>query len=197
MGCSELNNPNMTTLQSSQRSLFLACTAGLILCGALTVRANIAGGGDGTGPNVTVTVQDKVVVLSNGICSISIRKDGPHLDSLDYTYNNNGTVRTSPTLKGPGQYYYGGFSLGGMDLAHQHSANFKYSLAVDPASNGGNYGDVMMTSDTPDLGVIEVHFSMLRGSHGFYSTAIQTHRAQDQAEFLTAWGVVTPGAGRF
>jgi rhamnogalacturonan endolyase len=129
-------------------------------------------------------------VLSNGICSITIPKDSPHLNALDYTYNNNGTVRTSPTLKGPGQYYYGGFSMGGLDMTH-HSPDFKYSLAVDPASNGGEYGDVMMISDTPDLGVIEVHFSMLRGSPGFYSTAIQTHRAQDQAVNLTAWGVVT------
>ncbi len=171
----------------------LLCVALLLAC--VTLRpapslANIAGGGNGQGPNVTVTDRDKEIVLSNGICSIAITKRGPHLDTLDYTYNNNGTSRTSSTLKGAGQYYYGGFSMGGMDMAHQ-SANFKYTLAVDPARNGGDYGDVMMVSDTPDLGIIEVHFSMLRGSPGFYSTAIQTHRAQDQPVNLTAWGVVT------
>jgi rhamnogalacturonan endolyase len=171
----------------------LALGLGLIMAGVVPAHGNIPGGGDGTGPDVTIKQTDKYIILSNGICSISIQKDSPHLDALDYTYNNNGTVRTSPTLKGPGQYYYGGFSMGGLDIAHmsQHASNFKYSIAVDPASNGGAYGDVMMVSDTPDLGVFEAHFSMLRGSPGFYSTGIQTHRAQDQAVNLTAWGVVT------
>ncbi len=182
--------------RKTDRLLSLALILGLIFSGALSVRANIAGGGDGTGPNVTVTTGEKVIILSNGICSIAITKTGPHLNALDYTYNNNGVARTSPTLKGDGQYYYGGWSLGGLDMDH-HSSNFKYSLAVDPAANGGNYGDVMMVSDTPDLGVIEVHFSMLRGSPGFYSTAIQTHRAQDAAVNLTAWGVVTRVPGNF
>ena len=154
------------------------------------MQANIAGGGDGRGPNVTITDKDKWIVLSNGICTINITKKGPRLDALDYTYNNNGSVRTSPTLKGPGQYYYGGFSMGGLDMSHQ-SSDFKYSVAVDPSSNGGNYGDVMLVSATPNLGVIEAHFSMLRGSPGFYSTAIQTHRTQDLPVNLTAWGVVT------
>ncbi len=162
----------------------------MVLWKATPARANIAGGGDGKGPNVTITDKDKWIVLSNGICTINITKKGPRLDALDYTYNNNGSVRTSPTLKGPGQYYYGGFSMGGLDMAHQ-GADFKWSVAVDPTSNGGNYGDVMLVSSTPDLGVIEAHFSMLRGSPGFYSTAIQTHRAQDLPVNLTAWGVVT------
>ncbi len=150
----------------------------------------MAGGGDGTGPDVKVTDKDKWIILSNGICSITITKGSPRLDALDYTYNNNGTVRTSPTLKGPGQYYYGGFSMGGLDMEH-HASNFHYSVAVDPASNGGAYGDVMLVSETPDLGVFEAHFSMLRGSPGFYSTGIQTHRTQDLPVNLTAWGVVT------
>jgi rhamnogalacturonan endolyase len=167
--------------------------------GVSTVRGNIPGGGTGSGPNVTVTEQGDWIILSNGICTIKITRKGPHLDGLDYTYNNNGAVRTSPTLKGPGQYYYGGFSMGGLDIEHmnEHASHFTYTLAVDPTTNGGNYGDVMMVSDTANLGVIEVHFSMLRGSPGFYSTAIQTHRAQDLPVDLTAWGVVTRVPGNF
>ena len=100
-----------------------------------TVRGNIPGGGTGSGPNVTVTEQGDWVILSNGICTIKITRKSPHLDALDYTYNNNGTIRTSPTLKGPGQYYYGGFSMGGLDIEHmnQHAAHFTYTLAVDPS----------------------------------------------------------------
>jgi rhamnogalacturonan endolyase len=164
-----------------------------------TVRGNIPGGGTGSGPDVTVTDEGKWIILSNGICTIRITKGSPRLDALDYTYNNNGTPRTSPTLKGPGQYYYGGFSMGGLDIGHmnQHASHFTYTLAVDPKSNGGNYGDVMMVSDTPNLGIFEAHFSMLRGSPGFYSTGIQTHRAQDLPVDLTAWGVVTRVPGNF
>jgi hypothetical protein len=121
--------------------------------------------------------------LANGIVSIVIVESGARLNAIDYTYDNNGKSQTSPTLLSKGNYYYGGFSLGGKE--------YKYSLATDPASNGGNYGDVMLVNDSPSSGVIEVHFSMLRGSPGFYSTAIQTHRAQDDEAHLTAWGVVT------
>ena len=176
---------------------FAALALGFALWNAAPAPANVAGGGDGTGPSVTITEKDKWIILSNGICTINITKTGPRLDALDYTYNNNGMVRTSQTLKGPGQYYYGGFSMGGLDMAHQNASAFKSSIAVNPGTNGGNYGDVMMVSDTPNLGVIEVHFSMLRGSPGFYSTAIQTHRAQDLPVNLTAWGVVTRVPGTF
>ena len=54
-----------------------------------------------------------------------------------------------------------------------------YSLATDPAANGGDYADVKLLSTSDTKGVMETHFSMLRGSPGFYSTAIMTHRRQD------------------
>jgi hypothetical protein len=54
-----------------------------------------------------------------------------------------------------------------------------YSLATDPASNGGDYADITLISDPNGTnGVSEVHYSMLRGSRGFYTTHIQTHRSQ-------------------
>ena len=83
-------------------------------------------------------------------------------------------------LLGKGQYYYAGFSLG--------SGKFEYSLATDPASNGGDYADVKLLSDLPTNGVMETHFSMLRGSPGYYSTGIMTHRQQDVAFEIGAWG---------
>jgi rhamnogalacturonan endolyase len=88
-----------------------------------------------------------------------------------------------PSAKGRGQYYYGGFSLG--------SGAFAYALATDPAANVGAYADVKLLSDAEHNGVMEVHFSMLRGSPGFYSTAIMTHRKQDVKFEVGAWGVVT------
>ena len=86
-------------------------------------------------------------------------------------------------MLGHGNYYYGGFSLGAEFL--------NIRSPTDPASNGGNYADVMLSSNSENKGVMEIHFSMLRGSPGFYSTAIMTHRAQDAKSEVGAWGVVT------
>ena len=146
--------------------------------------ANIPGGGTGSGPPVTVADNgDGTVTLANGLVSILIVKSNARLNSVTYTHKSGGSVQTSEVLKGKGEYYYGGFSLG--------SGTFEYSLATDPASNAGKYADVMLLSTSDTKGVMEVHFSMLRGSPGFYSTAIMTHRAQDEAFEVSAWGVVT------
>jgi rhamnogalacturonan endolyase len=151
---------------------------------ATTCLANNAADGTGAGPNVTVTENgDDTVTMANGIASIVIVKKTGRLNSVTYTYNNDGTTRTTETLSGKGQYYYGGFSLG--------NGVFQYSLAADPASNGGNLADVELLSDTDKNGVMEIHFSMLRGSPGFYSTATMTHRQQDERFEVGAWGVVT------
>jgi rhamnogalacturonan endolyase len=133
-----------------------------------------------------VTVHDNgndTVTMSNGIATIVIVTKTARLNSIAYTYQQDGKTVTSETLLGNGQYYYGGFMLG--------SGTFTYSLATDPAANGGDYGDVKLMSVSESNGTMEAHFSLLRGSPGFYSTAIMTHRTQDQAFEVGAWGVVT------
>ena len=143
---------------------------------------------------------DGTVTLANGIASMVIVKKSGRLNSLTYTYTSDGTTKTAETLSGKGQYYYGGFSLG--------SGVFDYTLATDPAANGGNYGDVKLLSTSESNGTMEIHFSMLRGSPGFYSTATMAHRAQDDASHhdphtqgpadeVGAWGVVTRVPGDF
>jgi rhamnogalacturonan endolyase len=150
--------------------------------------ANAAGGGTGQGAEVTlVDHHDGTVTLANGIVSIVIDTTKARLDRVTYTHKNSGSTRTSdvllPAARGRGQYYYGGFSLG--------SGAFEYAPATDPAGNGGAYADVKLLSDSEHNGVMEVHFSMLRGSPGFYSTAMMTHRKQDVKFEVGAWGVVT------
>ncbi|MBA3937991.1 MAG: hypothetical protein H0X38_11050, partial [Planctomycetes bacterium] len=136
------------------------------------------------GANVTVTDHhDGTVTMANGIASIVIVTKTGRLDSLTYTYDDGGTMRTAETLAGKGQYYYGGFMLG--------DGTYAYTLAADPAASGGGYADVKLVSDTATHGLMEIHFSMLRGSPGFYSTGRLLHRAQDEAFSVTAWGVVT------
>ena len=87
------------------------------------------------GPDVTVTDNgDDTVTMSNGIASIVIVKKTGRLNSVAYTYDPDGAPKTSETLSGKGQYYYGGFSLG--------SGVYEYSLATDPSGNGGDYARV-------------------------------------------------------
>ena len=144
----------------------------LCIAVSMSASANVPGGGTGKGANVTVQDNgDGTVTMANGIVSIVIVKATSRLNSVTYTYNNSGAPQTREMLLGKGQYYYGGFSLG--------SGRFEYLLATDPASNGGDYADVKLLSESETNGVMETHFSMLRGSQGYYSTAILTHRKQD------------------
>ncbi len=146
--------------------------------------ANLPGGGTGAGPDVTVTDNGNgTVTMANGIVSIVIVKKTSRLNEVTYTCDRKGRPQTNQMLLGKGQYYYGGFMLG--------NGAYEYSLATDPATNKGNYADVKLISVSETNGVMETHFSMLRGSPGYYSTAIMTHRKQDAAFEVGAWGVIT------
>ena len=49
-------------------------------------------------------------------------------------------------------------------------------------ANNGNYCEIDLLSTSPTTnGVMDIHYSMLRGSPGFYVTAIWSHRASDGA----------------
>ena len=152
--------------------------------GFKAAKANLPGGGTGAGPDVTVTDNGNgTVTMANGIVSIVIVKKTSRLNEVTYTYDRGGKPQTSPMLLGKGQYYYGGFMLG--------TGAYEYSLATDPTTTRGNYADVKLISESDTNGVMETHFSMLRGSPGYYSTAIMTHRKQDAAFEVGAWGVIT------
>ncbi len=164
-------------------------TSILVGSSGCTALANNPGGGTGAGPNVTVTNNgDGTVTMDNGIVSIVVDTVNARLNTVKYTYNNNGTTTQSDVLAdsggpGRGNYYYGGFEIG--------SGKYTYSLAVDPTKNGGGYADVKLTS-IDSSGRMDAHFSMLRGSPGFYSTATMTHGSGDDAYAgISAWGVVT------
>jgi rhamnogalacturonan endolyase len=159
----------------------------LLLAVALTAMA-VPAFGNTTGISTNgdpVTVKDNgdgTVTMANGIVSILIEKAQNRLNSITYTTNNSGTPRTIEILKKNEHFRWGGFPLGG--------SAFVYSLAVDPATNGGSYGDVMLLNTSDNNGVFEVHYSMLRGSSGFYVTGTLTHRAQDKADAFGAWGAL-------
>ena len=135
---------------------------------------NLAGGGTGTGPAVTLTDSGSTVTIANGIISLLCTKSGATINQINYTYNNGGGTVTNQVLSGGnngGQLYWelGGFGTG----------SYTYTLVSDPASNGGAYAEISLLSSSGTNGLMEVHFSMLRGSTGFYVTAIWGHRSTD------------------
>jgi hypothetical protein len=127
------------------RRLFLILAVIVLPCWLRPASANIAGGGTGSGSDVTVTDNGDTVTMANGIASIVIVKKTGRLNSVAYTHDNGGATETSETLSGKGQYYYGGLSLG--------NGIFEYSLATNPVSNGGNLADAKLLSSTETKGV--------------------------------------------
>jgi autotransporter-associated beta strand protein len=151
---------------------------GLILMAMLPAVsfANIPGGGTGTGANVTLTSTNTTATMSNGIVSILCTKAGATINQIAYTYNNGSGTTTTQLLNGGydgGMLYWetGGFSTG----------TFTYSVVADPSTNGGGYAEIDLLSTSTSAGTLDIHFSMLRGSPGFYVTAIWGHRSVDAA----------------
>lgn len=133
-----------------------------------------------------VTVRDNAdgtVTMSNGIVTLVVVTKSARLNSLTYTYHDGVSTKTCETLKGPGQYYYGGFMLG--------DGTFRYALLTDPRSNGGDLAVISLISESATNGVMEAHYSLLRGSPGFYTSTIHTHRKQDVAFEVGAWGIIS------
>ena len=137
-------------------------------------RANLPGGGTGTGPNVTLTDNGSTVAISNGIVSITCNKSGGNITQINYTYNNGSGTRTTQLLNGGnngGQLYW--------ENSTSEALTFTYVVVADPANTGGNYAEISLTTTSVANDVLEVHYSLLRGSTGFYVTAIYSHRSID------------------
>ena len=143
------------------------------LLGGGSVLANIPGGGTGTGANVTLVDNgDGTVTMANGIVSIVITKADATIHQINYTYNNSGTPTTTQVLSGGssgGELYweFGGFSTD--------------SPAYSVVANTGDYAEVDLLFNSTSSGIVDIHFSMLRGSTGFYVTPIWGHRSTDSA----------------
>ncbi len=156
---------------SSQITRLLALAAWVL--SALSIYANIPGGGTGVGPNVAlVNNGNGTVTLSNGIVSILCTTSGATINQINYTCNNSGTPTTTQLLAGGnngGQLYWenGGFGTG----------PFTYSVVA----NSADYCEIDLNSSSATNGVMDIHFSMLRGSPGFYVTVIWSHRSVDTA----------------
>lgn len=146
------------------------------LCAVSSVFANIPGGGTGTGADITLISTGTTATMSNGIVSIVMTKSSAQITTINYTFNNTGSSQTLNLLSG---------NPNGGKLYWEHSNNqglvFTYSVVVDPATNGGDYAEVALYSTTQANMPFAVHYSMRRGSPGFYVTAIWTHDSSNGA----------------
>ncbi len=170
----------MNNLKFVPKKLLSSATGLLVLCGlSLAINpafANIPGGGTGTGANVTLTDSGSTVTLANGIVSIVCTKSSAQIGTINYTYNNGGGTQTINVLSGNsngGKLYWENSTTEGL--------TFTYSLVVDPATTGGNYAEIEMVTTSVTNDVLDVHYSLLRGSTGFYVTAIWSHTSTNSA----------------
>lgn len=156
--------------------------AGALLAGgwllfAFPVLANVPGGGT-NGASVTLTDNGTTVTLANGIVSILCTKSGATLNQINYTYNNGGGTQTQQLLSGGtdgGKLYWEDSSDEGL--------GFSYWVVAAPANTGGNYAEIAMLTTSVSNAPLEVHFSMLRGSTGFYTTAMYSHASTNSGTF--------------
>lgn len=154
--------------------LLTVATAGL----GLSAFANIPGGGTGTGANVTLTGTSTTATMSNGIVSIVMTKSNAQITTINYTFNNTGSSQTLNLLSGNpngGKLYWEHSNNQGLDFTGS------YTVVVDPATNGGNYAEISLTTATQANMPFEVRYAMHRGSPGFYVTAIWSHNSSNGA----------------
>jgi rhamnogalacturonan endolyase len=132
---------------------------------------NLPGGGTGTGPDVTAKSDpDGTITLDNGIATVVIHPASASIASLLYTHTRNGAVKQEYVIEPRSAGLYWGTYTG--------NGKYTHDLANDHLSP--DRCDVVLRSDaTGTRGIMEVHYSMLRGSPGFYATAVLVHSPAD------------------
>jgi rhamnogalacturonan endolyase len=124
--------------------------------------ANVAGAITPGGADVTVHDNGDNVTLDNGIVSINITKASGQINT--WTFD--------------GQNILAGGAEGGKVYWELEAGNGTYTLSADPATTGGDQAEVRIhtTGSTNNLDV-DIDYTLLRGSSGFYATGILTHPA--------------------
>jgi autotransporter-associated beta strand protein len=163
----------MTNQRHLKHHLEIALLLGTLLMGC-SVLGNIPGGGTGTGPAVSITDNGTTVTMSNGIVAIVITKTSAEIDTINYTFNNTGSSQTLNLLSG------GNGGSGGYLYWFQNSGTFIAGPFTESVvTNTGDYAEISLSYASPTNGILDIHYSMQRGSPGFYTTAIVTHRSSD------------------
>ncbi len=146
------------------RIFFLGCT----LAANLSF-ANVPGGGNGTGANVTVKDNGPSVTLDNGLVSITIDKTNATIPSFTYQGMN-----LFAGGHGGGKFYWS------WNMPAFSGPRGSYALTVDPSTHNGDYAEVKIHSPwsgrASDAAMdVDVYYSLTRGAHGYYATATIHH----------------------
>lgn len=146
--------------------------------GMALLKANVPGGiVSGTSANVTLSgtsASSTTMTMSNGIVSILCSKSGGSITQINYTYNNE-TTTSGTTIN-----LLAGGNNGGQ-LYWENSSNQGLAFTASVLANTGTYAEIVLSSTTVANLPLEIHYSMLKGSPGFYVTAIWSHRSTDAA----------------
>ncbi|MDF9827041.1 rhamnogalacturonan endolyase [Ereboglobus sp. PH5-10] len=133
--------------------------------------ANVPGGGNGTGPDVSVRDEGESIVLDNGIVAIRINKTDASLRS--FTYEGMNLLEGG---HGGGRFYWS------WNTPAFGGPRGTAALSVDPASNRGDYAEVKIhcpwSGKSNEAAMdVDVYYSLKRGAHGYYATATLRHPA--------------------
>jgi rhamnogalacturonan endolyase len=160
----------VSQIRKSMKVLGVALAAACALSAGVSL-ANVSGGGDGKGPDVSVKDEGDSYLLDNGIVSIRVTK----ADATIHTFNYKG-MNLFEGGHGGGYFY---FSWNAPAFGGPKGAA---TLTVDPATTHGDYAEV--TVHSPWSGKpgeaamdVDIHYSLKRGSQGFYVTAMLEHPA--------------------
>ena len=153
-----------------------ACALASSLC-----VANVPGGGDGGGPDVSLKDEGDSIVVDNGIVAIRINKKDASISRFSYKGMN-----LFEGGHGGGRFYW---SWNAPAFGGPRGAA---TLTVDPASNHGDYAEVKIHSPwsgkSGDAAMdVDVYYSLKRGAQGYYVTAMLDHPASYPRTDLGEW----------
>jgi rhamnogalacturonan endolyase len=176
-------HPQPRNIKASSKAIFhLGLLCYFLSAGAPLLKANVPGGIIPGSPAVTISENGNNCTMSNGIVSIVCDESSATIVQINYTYNNgNGTQTTN--LVGSagdgetGQLYW---EFGNFTGVSGGPGNASFSVVA----NSGTYGEIDLLTTSSTAGAVDVHFSMLQGSPGFYVSAIWTHRDQDAVQAI-------------
>jgi rhamnogalacturonan endolyase len=156
--------------------LAAACTLASSIC-----FANVPGGGNANGPDVSLKDEGGSIVLDNGIVAIRINKTDASIGSFRYRGMN-----LFEGGHGGGKFYW---SWNAPAYGGPHGTA---TMTVDPASNHGEYAEVKIHSPWSGKSVdaamdVDVYYSLKRGAQGYYVTAMLDHPASYPRTDVGEW----------
>jgi len=162
----------METSLRNNLVLLKSASMAIVFLAAEAMLANPPNGGNGTGPNVTLSTNSSAgtITMANGIVTAVISIYSSQILQLTY----NGQQVTDGGTAGNGAFYWQGSDQTG---AEQTGGYGILSVVVNPATNGGDDAEICIANlyasqDDTNAYAADAYyyFDMFRGSPGIYVT---------------------------